>query len=156
MRGIKRDLTVHKFGGASLADGRAMRNAVALAAGRDGRVAVVVSALAGVTDALLAAAAAVGKDTGLIEEIAATLARRHRQAILAVVPAGAVRQELLATADHALTSWRSSRGRRSSFGTCPRARWTRSSPAARRCRRGSSPRVSPRRDGRPCSWIRSA
>src|SRR5512144_1680636 len=99
MRGMTRDLTVHKFGGASLADARSMRNAVALAARRDGPVAVVVSALAGVTDALLEAAAAVGKNAGRIEEIAAELVRRYRQAILAVVPAGSVRRELLATAD---------------------------------------------------------
>jgi bifunctional aspartokinase / homoserine dehydrogenase 1 len=99
MRGMTRDLTVHKFGGASLADARSMRNAVALAARRDGPVAVVVSALAGVTDALLEAAAAVGKNAGRIEEIAAELVRRYRQAILAVVAAGSVRRELLATAD---------------------------------------------------------
>ncbi|HSP94070.1 MAG TPA: aspartate kinase [Thermoanaerobaculia bacterium] len=96
---MTRDLTVHKFGGASLADARSMRNAVALAARRDEPVAVVVSALAGVTDALLEAAAAVGKNAGRIEEIAAELVRRYRQAILAVVPAGSVRRELLATAD---------------------------------------------------------
>jgi aspartokinase len=74
---MARDLTVHKFGGASLADARAMRNAVAIVRGKDGSVAVVVSALAGVTDALLEAAAAVGKDSGRIEELAADLARRH-------------------------------------------------------------------------------
>ena len=64
-------------------------------------MAVVVSALAGVTDALLEAAGAVGKNAGRIEEIAADLARRHRQSILGVVPAGPVRQELLATVDRA-------------------------------------------------------
>jgi len=98
---MTRDLTVHKFGGAALANARAMRNAVTLAAGKEGPVVVVVSALAGVTDALLEAAAAVGKNAGRIEEIAADLARRHREAILAVVPAGAVRQALLAAAHHA-------------------------------------------------------
>jgi aspartokinase/homoserine dehydrogenase 1 len=78
-----------------------MRNAVAIVRGKDGSVAVVVSALAGVTDALLEAAAAVGRNTGRIEEIAADLARRHRQATLGVVRAGSVRQELLATVGRA-------------------------------------------------------
>jgi len=101
MHSSRRGLTVHKFGGASLADARAMRNAVALAGREAGSAAIVVSALAGVTDALIEAAGAVGKNVGRIEEIAADLAKRHRQAILGVVPAGAVRQELLATADRA-------------------------------------------------------
>ncbi len=101
MRGMARGLRVHKFGGASLADARAMRNAVALAARREGPAAVVVSALAGVTDALLEAAGAVGKNAARIEEIAGNLARSHRQAILAVVPAGPIRQELLATVGRA-------------------------------------------------------
>ncbi len=101
MRGLTRDLTVHKFGGASLADARALRNAVALAARADGPAAVVVSALAGVTDLLLEAAGAVGKNAGRIEEIASNLARRHRQSILGVVPAGPFRQELLAATDRA-------------------------------------------------------
>ena len=59
MRGGKIGVVVHKFGGASLADGAAMRNAIGLvrAAGRP--AAVVVSALEGVTDALSEAAGAV-------------------------------------------------------------------------------------------------
>ena len=78
-----------------------MKNAVALAVRRDGPIVVVVSALARVTDALLEAAAAVGRNAGRIEEIAADLAHRHRAAIRAVVPAGASRQQLLAAADRA-------------------------------------------------------
>src|SRR6266540_7281491 len=101
MRGLTRGLTVHKFGGASLADARAMRNAVTLAGREAGSAAIVVSALAGVTDALIEAAGAVGKNAGRIEEIAANLAQRHRRSILGVVPAGPVRQELLATVNRA-------------------------------------------------------
>ncbi len=78
-----------------------MKNAVALAVRKDGPIVVVVSALARVTDALLEAAAAVGRNAGRIEEIAADLAHRHRAAIRAVVPAGASRQQLLAAADRA-------------------------------------------------------
>jgi aspartokinase len=67
----QRGLTVHKFGGASLADAKAMKNAIALVRGTPGPGVVVVSALAGVTDALLEAAGAVGrKPEGRIEEIA--------------------------------------------------------------------------------------
>src|SRR3989442_81535 len=59
--------TVHKFGGASLADGRAMRHALALVARGPLPAAVVVSAMAGVTDALLEAARRLSRrdDTGV-------------------------------------------------------------------------------------------
>ena len=66
----QRGLTVHKFGGASLADAKAMKNAIALVRGTPGPAVVVVSALAGVTDALLEAAGSVGrKSESRIEEI---------------------------------------------------------------------------------------
>lgn len=45
--------TVHKFGGTSLADADGFRNAAGIVAGDSGRRAVVVSAMSGVTDALL-------------------------------------------------------------------------------------------------------
>ena len=52
----KSRVEVHKFGGASLADGPALAHAVEIVAGRrPARMAVVVSAMAGVTDALLLA-----------------------------------------------------------------------------------------------------
>jgi aspartokinase/homoserine dehydrogenase 1 len=98
MRGTSKDLIVHKFGGASLADERAMRHAIAIAREAPGPAVVVVSALAGVTDALLEAAGAVGKKPeGRIEAIADDLARRYRRCVLGVVPPGPARQELLAT-----------------------------------------------------------
>jgi aspartokinase/homoserine dehydrogenase 1 len=46
-------MTVHKFGGASLADAQAIAHAVEIASAQDPRSVIVVSALAGVTDALL-------------------------------------------------------------------------------------------------------
>lgn len=102
MRGVGIGLTVHKFGGASLADAAAVRHAVSLARGAAGPAVVVVSALAGVTDALGEAAAAVGGGRkARIREIATDLEKRHRRCVLAVVPAGAARQELLARLDDA-------------------------------------------------------
>jgi aspartokinase/homoserine dehydrogenase 1 len=96
MRGAGKALTVHKFGGASLADEGAVRHAVSLARAAEGRAAIVVSALAGVTDALSEAAGAIGqRREARIREIAADLERRHRRCVLAVVPAGPERQELL-------------------------------------------------------------
>lgn len=95
-----RGLTVHKFGGASLADARAVRHAIGLVRRAQGPVAVVASALAGVTDALLEAAGAVGGRTGgRIEEIAESLRQRYRRCAIGVVPPGAARQELLAAID---------------------------------------------------------
>ena len=87
-------LTVHKFGGASLADADAMRHAIALAREAPGQAAVVASALAGVTDLLGEAAAAVGRDAGRIRDIAADLKRRYRTCAQAVVPAGKPRVDL--------------------------------------------------------------
>ena len=95
MRRGTKGLTVHKFGGASLADADAMRHAIALAREAPGQAAVVVSALAGVTDLLAQAGAAVGKGgEGRIREIAGDLERRYRKCLQAVVPAGAPRRDL--------------------------------------------------------------
>src|SRR5262245_7696759 len=88
-------LTVHKFGGASLADAEAMRNAIALAREAPGRAAVVASALAGVTDLLSEAAAVVGRGGETrIREIGEELQRRYRKCVQAVVPAGSARRDL--------------------------------------------------------------
>jgi bifunctional aspartokinase / homoserine dehydrogenase 1 len=82
---------VHKFGGASLADGAAYRHAAEIIrARRPGPHAVVVSAPAGVTDVLLglAARAAAGEDASLAED--ADSLRQRYQTILreALGPAG--------------------------------------------------------------------
>jgi aspartokinase/homoserine dehydrogenase 1 len=100
MRGRRKGLTVHKFGGASLADGAAMRHAIALARAAEGSAAVVVSALAGVTDALHKAAAAVGQGSEeRIRGIAEDLAKRYRACAVAAVPGGPIRVDLLARID---------------------------------------------------------
>ncbi len=64
MSGVREDLVVMKFGGTSVEDARAMERTAAIVAGRRGRglrAVVVVSAMAKVTDQLLAAAAASGR-----------------------------------------------------------------------------------------------
>src|SRR5687767_9492165 len=69
---------VWKFGGVSLADGRAMRDAMTRIQKHNGPLAVVASALAGVTDLLLAGADAAsrgGRDEAV--KAAATLERKH-------------------------------------------------------------------------------
>ena len=73
------ELTVLKFGGTSVADGDALQRVAQLVrrAQRGRRPVVVVSALAGVTDALLAAADAVADGTGEPE--------RHRAALVALI-----------------------------------------------------------------------
>ena len=72
-------LEVWKFGGASLADAAAVRNAVALVRAHRGPLVVVVSALAGVTDLLLdGARRSVAGDPSRGEGRAATFLRRHR------------------------------------------------------------------------------
>ena len=69
---------VWKFGGVSLADGRAMRDAINRIEKHNGPLAVVASALAGVTDLLLAGADAAsrgGREDAV--KAAATLKRKH-------------------------------------------------------------------------------
>jgi aspartokinase/homoserine dehydrogenase 1 len=87
--GEKPVVEVHKFGGASLADGAAYRHAASIVKGRGGQSVAVVSAPAGVTDALLALAvrAAAGEKQGLAEGVQA-LRKRYRE-ILAAATAGA-------------------------------------------------------------------
>ncbi len=93
-------LEVWKFGGASLADAAAVRHAVSLVRAHRGPLVVVVSALAGVTDHLLDGArrAATG-ETEAAAAAAASFLRRHRDLAHALVPAGAARRRLLASAD---------------------------------------------------------
>src|SRR6202162_2763159 len=94
-RGRTKGLTLHKFGRASLADMRGMKNAIALVRRTAGPGVVVVSALARGTVALLEAAGAVGrKAAGGVEETAEPLANRHRRCLAGVVPPGPVRDEL--------------------------------------------------------------
>jgi aspartokinase/homoserine dehydrogenase 1 len=94
------NLEVWKFGGASLADARAIQRAAGLITRHEGPLVVVVSALAGITDLLLegANAAAQGRPADAARA-AATLLRRHRDVVRDLLPAGPVRREVLATVD---------------------------------------------------------
>ena len=71
--------TVHKFGGAALADASAIRRAIDIMRQQHGPIVVVVSALSGITDLLLELVSAAERG-----EVAAVVAgadrfrRRHR------------------------------------------------------------------------------
>ncbi|HVR62645.1 MAG TPA: bifunctional aspartate kinase/homoserine dehydrogenase I [Polyangia bacterium] len=89
MAGKKAAPEVHKFGGASLGDAEAFRHAVGIMQKRTAPRAIVVSALAGITDALLGLAnrATAGGDAHLGRD-AETLRTRYRAILDAVCPAG--------------------------------------------------------------------
>jgi len=94
---------IHKFGGASLANAAAIRQAVEIVlAHRPAPLVVVVSAMAGVTDALLDGAARAARgDVGHVRATADALHAQHAAAARALVPAGAGRDELLRHVDAA-------------------------------------------------------
>ena len=77
-------LEIWKFGGAALADARAIQKAVDRITEHDGPLVVVASALAGVTDLLLAAA----------PDAAATFSRKHQQAARALLTGPALQRFL--------------------------------------------------------------
>ena len=82
-------LEVWKFGGASVADADAVRHAVDLIRAHKGPLVVVVSALYGVTDALLQGARrSRAGDTRPAAAAAAAFLKRHRELAHALVPAG--------------------------------------------------------------------
>ncbi len=91
---------VHKFGGASLTDAASYKNAVGIIRKRQGLRAIVVSAPAGITDALLGLAgrAVAGKAADL-EKDAGALRARYRKLAQGLVPPGSARQELIAEID---------------------------------------------------------
>jgi len=93
-------LEVWKFGGASLADAAAVRHAVSLVRAHHGPLVVVVSALAGVTDALLEGARRCAAGEGAAASVAAGgFLKRHRDLAHALVPPGPARRRLLASSD---------------------------------------------------------
>src|SRR4051812_44881450 len=98
---------VWKFGGASLADARAIQRAAGLITRHTGPLVVVASALAGVTDQLLEGAnlAAAGK-TAECTRVAAALLRRHRDLARELLPARGVRRQMLATIDASAREYR--------------------------------------------------
>lgn len=92
------EIEVYKFNGASLADGHAVSRAMAImTAPRETRLVAVVSALAGVTDQLLALAevARTGNERAVAAQLEA-VPQLHRAVAIGIVKAGPVRRELLA------------------------------------------------------------
>ena len=89
-------ITVHKFGGASLADADALAHAVEIASAQPPGAVIVVSAIAGVTDALLDGArqAAAGSETGL-RDVSATLRERHSRIVSKLLRGSSDRRVLL-------------------------------------------------------------
>ena len=88
---------VHKFGGASLADSTAVRHAVEIVRRhRAEPTVVVVSAMAGTTDALLEVAQQAG--TGESRTVASLIARlrsRHAEVARSLLPGGRLRADVL-------------------------------------------------------------
>ncbi len=89
---------VHKFGGASLADSAAVRHAVEIIRRhRSEPTVVVVSAMAGTTDALLGVAQQAGAGQArTVAPLIASLRSRHAEVARALLPAGRGRADLLA------------------------------------------------------------
>ena len=89
---------MHKFGGASLADSAAVRHAVDIIRrhAKEPTV-VVVSAMAGTTDALLAVAQQAGSgDARTVAPLIARLRLRHAEVARALLPGGRLRANVLA------------------------------------------------------------
>ena len=86
---------VHKFGGASLADATAVQHALDIIVSRTAPAVIVVSALAGVTDALLSLAASAlagqrGDPDGAIKD----LCQRHLDIVAATIPSARARRQV--------------------------------------------------------------
>ena len=94
----RRTLSVHKFGGASLADSPAVCHAVEIISSyRSESTVVVISAMAGVTDALVEVARQAGEgDERTAASLIAELRSRHAEVARALLPAGRSRAEMLA------------------------------------------------------------
>jgi len=89
---------VHKFGGASLADSAAVRHAVDIIRRHAPEpTVVVVSAMAGTTDALLGVAQQAGAgESRTVASLIARLRSRHAEVARALLPAGRGRADVLA------------------------------------------------------------
>src|SRR5205823_1570515 len=94
---------IHKFGGASLANAAGIAHAAKIVVGhRPAPQVVVVSAMSGVTDALLDCAARASRgDAAQVRAAAKTLRARHAEAVRALVPRGARLDELAGIIDAA-------------------------------------------------------
>src|SRR5256885_11666541 len=95
---------IHKFGGASLANAAGITHAAKIVvAHRPAPQVVVVSAMSGVTDALLDCAARASRgDAAQVRAAAKTLRARHAEAVRALVPRGARLDELGGVIDAAV------------------------------------------------------
>src|SRR5690348_2427404 len=104
MARVSRAPHIHKFGGASLADASGVRRAVEIVlAHRPAPQVVVVSAMGGVTDALLEAARrATRGETSQVRAAAETLRTQHAKAARALVSRGGRLDELLRHIDAAV------------------------------------------------------
>ncbi len=89
---------MHKFGGASLADSAAVRHVVEIIRRhRSEPTVVVVSAMAGTTDALLGVAQQAGSgDASAVPPLIARLRSRHAEVARDLLPAGRLRADVLA------------------------------------------------------------
>ena len=96
-----------KFGGTSVGTPERIRALAELVAARIGQApVVVVSAFSGITDALLQGAQlALARDAACARVLSSTL-ERHRDAVHALVPAGADRDNLLAQVDNRVAELR--------------------------------------------------
>ncbi len=103
---VRHPLEVWKFGGAALADGKAIDRAARKIAGHSGPLVIVASALGGVTDLLLEGAghAAAGR-IAQAEHCATVLGTRHRQVAKAAL-GGAASRSTLRAIDEAVTEYR--------------------------------------------------
>jgi aspartokinase/homoserine dehydrogenase 1 len=105
--GRRFDLQVWKFGGASLADARAIREAAARIAAHHGPLVIVASALAGVTDLLFEGAEhAVAGRAGDAARAADTFRHRHRQVAKAALGRGPALKALLPAIEKAAAEYR--------------------------------------------------
>jgi aspartokinase/homoserine dehydrogenase 1 len=94
---------VHKFGGASLADAPSVARAVEIASAQERRTVIVVSALAGVTDALLASAGRAAQgDERALRDTAAELRDRHHTIVARLLRGSPDRRGLLGQVDDAM------------------------------------------------------
>ncbi len=93
----RRAAHVHKFGGASLADSAAVRHAVEIIRRhRQEPTVVVVSAMAGTTDALLGVAHQAGSgDARAVAPLITQLRSRHAEVARSLLPAGRLRADVL-------------------------------------------------------------
>ena len=101
-----RSLEIHKFGGASLANASAIKHAVSIIRGHlaEARLVVVVSAMAGVTNALLEIAErAVRGDVAHTRAATRALRAKHVEAARGLLPKGPDRAAILDVIDRSLS-----------------------------------------------------